>query len=281
MNEEILINQKLRQILNAKWRRARKNKRPRRELVSLEKDYRMQQRSTSIIIGKTKGAWEKERIQEAGKTNGKSMWTVIQEVLGKRKSNKEDIYIYIGEKDRRRIEEIWETYIQKWKISLYQKQKRVLKVRWYGTKNNEGFKNEIIKEELQLGENSRMMEMPIMKPEDMIRIVGNQKNGKAAGTDHIKAEVLKHLVKNKEFVEITTEAINKIPEGKIHRRMKETRTTMLKKNQTPGIMDWRPIAVGSAMSKTICAFYREKIEDHLTDQNLRKKFNMALLREDE
>ena len=62
MNEEILINQKLRQILNAKWRRARKNKRPRKELVSLEKDYREQQKSTSIIIGKTKGAWEKERI---------------------------------------------------------------------------------------------------------------------------------------------------------------------------------------------------------------------------
>ena len=133
---------------------------------------------------------------------------------------------------------MWEIYIQKWKTNLYQKQKRVIKERWYGTKNKEGFKKEILKEEKELGINSRMMEMPIMKPEDMRRIVGNQKNGKAAGTDHIKAEVLKHLVKNEKFVKITTEAINKIPRGKIHRRMKETRTTMLKKNQTPGIMDW-------------------------------------------
>ena len=108
MNEEIKLNQKLRQILNAKWRKARKNKRPRRELESLEKDYRIQQKTTSVIIGKTKGAWEKERIQEAGKTNGKSMWTVIQEVLGKRKSKMESVYVYIGEKERKLIEEIWD-----------------------------------------------------------------------------------------------------------------------------------------------------------------------------
>ena len=69
--------------------------------------------------------------------------------------------------------------------------------------------------------------------------------------------MLKHLVKNKEFVEITVRAINKIPYGKIHRRMKESRTTMLKKCPKPGIKDWCPIAVGSIMSKTVCGFYRE------------------------
>ena len=102
MNEEIQINQKLRQILNAKWRRARKIKKPRRELESLEKDYRIQQKATSILIGKTKGSWEKERIQEAGKTNGKSMWMIIQEVLGNRKSRNEEVYIYTDEKKRKK-----------------------------------------------------------------------------------------------------------------------------------------------------------------------------------
>ena len=97
-----------------------------------------------------------------------------------------------------------------------------------------------------------------MTPEDLIRVVGNQRNGKAAGTDCIKAEVLKHLVKNKEFVEITIRAINKIPEGKIHRRMKESRTTMLKKCQKPGIKDWRPIAVGCIMSKQYVGFTEKR-----------------------
>merc|ERR1711888_560351 len=36
-------------------------------------------------------------------------------------------------------------------------------------------------------------------------------------------------------------------------------------------MDWRTIAVGSTMSKAICAFYREKIENHLMDKNLKKE----------
>ena len=73
INEEILINQKLRQILNAKWRNARKSKKPRRELESLEKDYRIQQKTTSRLIGRTKGLWERKRIEEAVETNGKSM----------------------------------------------------------------------------------------------------------------------------------------------------------------------------------------------------------------
>ena len=199
------------------------------------------------------------------------MWAIIQEVLGKRKSRKEQIYIYISEKERKLIEDIWDMYIKDWETTIYQKQERVLKQKWYGTKGEKGFKTEIIEEEKTLGSKSEMMEMPNMSSDDLIRIVGNQKNGKAAGTDCIKAEVLKHLVKNKEFVEITARAINKIPEGKIHRRMKESRTTMLKKCQKPGIKDWRPIAVGSIMSKTICGFYREKIEDHLKEKNLRKE----------
>merc|ERR1711888_306775 len=86
----------------------------------------------------------------------------------------------------------------------------------------------------------------------------NQKNGKAAGTDNIKTEVIKHLIKNEDFAEITSDAINGIYKRKIHRRLKETRTTMLKKKPKPEIMDWRPIAVGSVMSKTICTLYREK-----------------------
>ena len=77
-----------------------------------------------------------------------------------------------------------------------------------------------MEEEERLGESSKMMEMPKMTSEDLIRVANKQKNGKAAGTDCIKAEVLKHLVKNKEFVEITVRAINKIPYGKIHIRMK-------------------------------------------------------------
>merc|ERR1711888_183342 len=44
---------------------------------------------------------------------------------------------------------------------------------------------------------SKMMPAPIMKEEDMVRIIKRQKNGKAAGTDGVKAETMKHMIRNK------------------------------------------------------------------------------------
>ena len=41
----------------------------------------------------------------------------------------------------------------------------------------------------------KMMELPVMKEDDLIRIVNKQKNNKAAGVDRVKAEVMKHMIK--------------------------------------------------------------------------------------
>ena len=68
--------------------KAREENKPKKELDSLKKDYKDQQKKTSALMGKRKGAWEKARIQEGKITNGKSMWTIIQEVLGKIKKQK-------------------------------------------------------------------------------------------------------------------------------------------------------------------------------------------------
>ena len=54
---------------------------------------------------------------------------------------------------------------------------------WYGTENNTGVKEEMMKEELEdrnRGEN-RIMQKPEM-------------TGKAAGVDGVKAEAMKHLI---------------------------------------------------------------------------------------
>ena len=56
-----------------------------------------------------------------------------------------------------------------------------------------------------------MMKIPIMTTEDFIRLANKQKSGKAAGTDGIKAEVFKHLCKNKEIIKAMVKAINNIP----------------------------------------------------------------------
>ena len=140
MNEEILMSQRIRQILNAKWRDARKKNKPKKVINELEKDYKIRKKITTNLIGKTKGEWERRRIIEATETNGKSMWKVIQEVLGNRKSKKEEVYIYEDKKNRKKIGEIWNPFINTWKTELYQKQERNLKEKWYGKSTSEGFK---------------------------------------------------------------------------------------------------------------------------------------------
>ena len=70
----------------------------------------------------------------------------------------------------------------------------------YGTKNNTGVKEEIMKEEIEdrnRGEN-RIMQKPEMTEEELIVLVNRQKNGKAAGVDGVKAEAIKHI-KNKKI----------------------------------------------------------------------------------
>ena len=55
MNEEILMSQRIRQILNAKWREARKYNKPKKVIEDLERDNKIRQKITSKLIGKTKG----------------------------------------------------------------------------------------------------------------------------------------------------------------------------------------------------------------------------------
>merc|ERR1712030_151923 len=66
-----------------------------------------QQKKTSRLNGIKKGEWEKKRIQESKETNGKSMWPIIKEVLGKTKSNKDQVFVYRDNNTRHRIKDEW------------------------------------------------------------------------------------------------------------------------------------------------------------------------------
>merc|ERR1712030_98116 len=111
MTEEIIISQKIRKIMSAKWREARKLNKSEEEIKNLEKDYKVRQKITSRMIGRTKGEWER-RIEEATESNGKSMWKLIKEVLGDRESKNNEIYIYKNSKERTKIESIWTPFIE-------------------------------------------------------------------------------------------------------------------------------------------------------------------------
>ena len=64
---------------------------------------------------------------------------------------------------------------------------------WYGVQNCIGKKKEMEEEEKQ--ENNKIMNEPEMAEKELVDIVNGQKNGKAAGVDGVRAELLKSLIK--------------------------------------------------------------------------------------
>ena len=101
------------------------------------------------------------------------------------------------------------------------------------------------------------------KEADLIRIVKKQKNNKAAGIDGVRAEAMKHMVRNKKIRKALVTAFNRSLKEKVNRRWLESYTTMLLKNKKPKNKEHRPIAVTCWSSKIMCTFLREKIEIHL------------------
>ena len=69
-------------------------------------------------------------------------------------------------------------YIEKWRQTIYQKTGRVDFSFWYGTESTKGKKEEMEEEK---NENSDIMKFPKISEEDMMDVIRNMKNGKAAG----------------------------------------------------------------------------------------------------
>ena len=118
-----------------------------------------------------------------------------------KKKKDEQVYVYTENKERKRIEVIWVQFIYVWKTEIYQKKNRMNLDFWYGTTSTMGLKEKKIKENIENmnGGQGRMMPLPEMKEEDLVRIVRKQKNNKAAGVDGVKAETMKHMIKNKKI----------------------------------------------------------------------------------
>ena len=107
------------------------------------------------------------------------------------------MYLYREDGTRHKAQDDWKHFIEDRKKDIYQKQRRMTLNFWYGDENHIGLKEQMLRAEAENREKgqSKMMEKPTMTEEDLIRLVQKQKNGKAAGVDGIKAEVMKHMIK--------------------------------------------------------------------------------------
>ena len=136
---------------------------------------------------------------------------------------------------------------------------------WYGTKDHIGLKEQMIKAETENKSKGqeKIMEEPVMTEKNLTRLVNKQRNGKAAGVDGEKAEVMKQLIKNNRIKKALLRAFNCSLEENVNRIWLESKTSMIVKKGKPQYKENRPIAVMVWSSKIVYGFLREKIEDHL------------------
>ena len=66
------------------------------------------------------------------------------------------------------------------------------------------------------------MHRPEMSEEELTIIVNKQKDGKAAGINRIKAEVMKHLINNKKIRESLLKAFNHSLDEQVNNRWLES-----------------------------------------------------------
>ena len=112
------------------------------------------------------------------------------------------------------------------------------------------------------------MKLPIIEETELTEVINNMRNGKAAGVDGIKSELMKYIMKDEKIRKYTTKCYNNILKEKVNKDWLTSITTMIPKVKHPKILEHRPIAVTVNSSKIFWTVMREKIETHLRDMNI-------------
>ena len=87
---------------------------------------------------------------------------MIRELLGKKKEDEEEAYVYTDEGERKEVMEIPERFIGSWMMNIYQKAARPDFSFWYG---KEGVMEKMKEEEKK--DNSEIMKFPIIEEKDL------------------------------------------------------------------------------------------------------------------
>ena len=75
------------------------------------------------------------------------------------------------------------------------------------------------------------MQKPEMTEDELIDIVKKQKNGKSVGVDGVKAEMMKHLVKNYRIRKAILKEFNHCLEEEVNDKWLVSKTTMIPKTK--------------------------------------------------
>ena len=103
---------------------------------------------------------------------------------------------------------------------------------------------------------------------EVIEQIKSMKNGKATGPDEVKAELYKCLIEDGNIITLLTDLLNDVLEtGNIPDDWKESKTILIEKKSKPQAIDFRPIALTNVYYKIFMGIIKNKIEDHIKENN--------------
>ena len=200
MDEELIMNIKLRSRYSKEWRHARKKNESEEITERLKQNYLVQKSRTALMTGDKKSLWENKKIEETW-SDSKAFWRMIGELLGKNKELTEEAYIFTDQGEKREIRTCRREFIDSWTKQVYQKLEKADFTFW--SDKNTGMRQEM--EKMMTEEESGIMENPVITEKELIDTVNDMKNNKTSGVDNIPAEVMKALIKDdqaKQYIKV-------------------------------------------------------------------------------
>ena len=76
-------------------------------------------------------------------------------------------------------------------------------------------------------ENSGIMKLPVIEESELTETFNNMRNGKAAGIDGIKSELMKYIIRDDDIRKHSTKCFNNILKEKVHKYLLTSITTMI------------------------------------------------------
>ena len=122
--------------------------------------------------------------------------------------------------------------------NIYQKAKKVDFSFWYG---DNGIMERMLLEARREG--SDIMQTPEIEEEELVATINDIRNGRAAGIDGVRSELMKFIIKDKLIIKHTIKCYNNILKERVHKDWLESVTTMIPKEKKTKILEYRPIAV--------------------------------------